>query len=190
MKKSYITLKRLFVTLAKQHLEKGDMLLYDTSMMVNNLTIYRGQQLVNTITHSPVGMDALVKAGIIAPVVDTNAPVVPVPPLTATQKVAVVAEAALLKAEVLVGEVIDTVKTTVSHAIDKAEPEIKTEALHAEAEIKTEAPVVEADIKEEAEHVFAEAEAGAPVIEADMLKVEEEAAKVIKKAGKAKKATE
>jgi len=86
MTKSYLTLKRLFLTLANIYLEKGDILVYDAAAKANNLTVYRGGDLVKTVTHSPVGISALVRAGTLQELNTTSAPptpkpaVVPLPP--------------------------------------------------------------------------------------------------------------
>jgi len=47
------------------YLEKGDILVYDGVAKQNNLTIYRSGALIKTVTHSHIGISALLHAGTI-----------------------------------------------------------------------------------------------------------------------------
>jgi len=71
MKKSYLTLHPLFLPPAKLQLQHGDMLLYDTGLAKNNLSVFRGGALLKTLTHSAIGMEALESMGVIEENVDT-----------------------------------------------------------------------------------------------------------------------
>lgn len=91
MKQSYLTLKRILLASAATYLEKGDILTYDVASKKNNLTIFRGGDLVATVTHSYIGVTALVQAGVLelldnAKKPATVKPIVAPPPVAAKPK--------------------------------------------------------------------------------------------------------
>jgi hypothetical protein len=77
MKTSYTALCRINLKSAL-YIEKGDMLIFDPANK-NNLTIYRNGSIVKTTQHTQLGLNAMIKTGMILPTPATT-PITPAIP--------------------------------------------------------------------------------------------------------------